>query len=398
MELIDTIVKHLKYIICDGDEDLYDYVLKYFKFILLGHKVGTSLVVVGEQGTGKSLMFEYFGRRILGSDYFHLFQSLEQVTSRFSSCRCYKSCLVCDELTTWAGDHKTAQALKTLVTQTLTSLEYKCIDAKQVDDFANYIFLSNNRRPIKVEGKNDRRYCLVEVSNKKRQHFEYFQQLAEDMGMNTAKTDSDGFRLSEAQVFTEEQLERADVIGQHFFHFIMSQDIVGFNPGKIPKTALRVEAETESCPHLARFVRWFVARYVEQLLKRNGVDSQLIGKFMKHKDDGKSIPPLTEQLKITSGNLLRAYRAFSHSFGLCIKHKSFATLSKAIRKEHKALVNHFKRTNQTTYFQAAEFVALRTYVAGLEDSHRFEKELDEYKQDLTSITMPTHMVFPEDDS
>ena len=93
-ELIDVIVKHLKEIICDGNDDLCNYILKYFKLILLGHQLGVCLVVVGAQGTGKSLKFEYFGRRILGSDYFHLFQTLEQITSRFSSCRCYKSCLV----------------------------------------------------------------------------------------------------------------------------------------------------------------------------------------------------------------------------------------------------------------------------------------------------------------
>ena len=200
------------------------------------------------------------------------------------------------------------------MTRTLTNLEYKCIDAKQVDDFANYIFLSNNRHPVKVEGKNDRRSCMIEVSNKTRQDVEYFSGLAEDMGMNTAKADSDGFRFSETQVFTEKQLEQADVIGKHFFHYIMSQDIVGFNAGQIPKTALRIEAETESCPHLARFVRWFVARYIRQLLERNDVGSQLIDKFMKHDEGGEGgegggsgesiqAAALSEQLEITGDNM-----------------------------------------------------------------------------------------------
>ena len=126
---IKRIVFHLREIICAGSETLYSHVLKLWKLMLLGKKSAVALGWSGLQGTGKNVMIEYIGQMIVGDEYYVYIACLEDLTSRFSSLRCNKCLVVCDELDTWKGDHKTANLLKGLITQSKTKLERKGKDA-----------------------------------------------------------------------------------------------------------------------------------------------------------------------------------------------------------------------------------------------------------------------------
>ena len=142
---------------------------KLWKLILLGYKTGINQVFTSkEQGSGKNLMFEYFGKKILGEPYFAYFSCLEDLTSKFSSLRCCKSLVLGDELDTWASDHKTAKKLKSMITSTVTKLERKGCDAINLPDYANYCLLSNIEYIAKVEGSGDRRQLVHIVSGHKK--------------------------------------------------------------------------------------------------------------------------------------------------------------------------------------------------------------------------------------
>ena len=352
MALIQRILDHLLTVICDDNKELYNYTLLYFKLVLLGYKLGVSLVITGPQGTGKSLMFEYFGRRIIGSDYFFLFQTLEQATSRFSSCRCYKSFIALDEVATWAGDHKTAQSLKSLITQTLTSLEYKCIDAKQVDDFANYAFLSNNPACVKVEYKSDRRYCMYAV-NKKKKSAQYFRDLAADMGLNTQKTSDGGVRLDESEVFSKKQLDRADVIGQHFYHYIMSLDISEFKPGDFPHTELRERLEMASTPSLIVFTRWFLGKYKEAHTTK---------------------PEPTAMKKVYMADVFSMYKMLMKEFGYPSAFSASSSMSRQLKKVDTFAPNTHRDENGA-FFQAKNMTDIKLVLDTLDGHYLIDKDL-----------------------
>ena len=65
---ISLILYHLRDVICSGNLNLYHYILKLWKLILLGHKTGINQVFTSrEQGSGKKIMSEYFGKKYLAN-------------------------------------------------------------------------------------------------------------------------------------------------------------------------------------------------------------------------------------------------------------------------------------------------------------------------------------------
>jgi hypothetical protein len=221
--------------------------------MLLGTKSGVALCLTGAQGCGKNVMMEFIGQRIVGEQYYAYVSSLEDLTNKFSSLRCSKCFVICDELDTWKGDHTTANLLKSLITQGKTKLERKGKDPFIIDDYCNFVFLSNFKNFVKVEGKGDRRYCVIAVSSHKTGDTDYFSQLTVDMG-NKPKD----------RKLTDQEKLRAHLVGLHFFHHIMQQDIRNFQPERIPKTDVRVQMESDSTPPLCAFVRWFLDEYLRQ--------------------------------------------------------------------------------------------------------------------------------------
>lgn len=58
----------------------------------------------------------------------------------------------------YGGAHKSNDKLKSLITQTQQKIERKGLDVQTINNFNNYIFLTNNDWAIKIEA-SDRRGC-----------------------------------------------------------------------------------------------------------------------------------------------------------------------------------------------------------------------------------------------
>jgi phage/plasmid-associated DNA primase len=123
-ERIQVITTHIRDVICSGDAELYAYILKYMKLVLDGQKTGVAVCFYGEQGVGKSAFAEYFGRQLVGDEYYAYAEGLNKLLSKFSSHRCYKCWVVCDEPER-TPSHAEAQRLKSMVTQDRTTHEAK---------------------------------------------------------------------------------------------------------------------------------------------------------------------------------------------------------------------------------------------------------------------------------
>jgi Family of unknown function (DUF5906) len=106
---------HIKDNVCCGDEGLFRWVVGWFADIVQhpSKKIGTSLVLRGKQGTGKTKVGEVFGS--LFSPHYLLVSTPHLITGQFNSH--LKSCLLlhADE-GFWAGDHAAEGKLKDLIT------------------------------------------------------------------------------------------------------------------------------------------------------------------------------------------------------------------------------------------------------------------------------------------
>jgi hypothetical protein len=63
--------------------------------------------------------------------------------------------------------------LKSLITDNTCTIESTFVNSRVIDNVSNFIFVSNNFLPIKIEN-GDRRYVIFKTSHECKNNFEYF--------------------------------------------------------------------------------------------------------------------------------------------------------------------------------------------------------------------------------
>lgn len=230
---------HIKEILCNGDENLYDYFWKYYASILQNpsEKTGVCMVFTSDQGAGKGIIFEeILGSKIFGGDnnkyvssgignYYNYINKKEDLTAKFNNNMAGKLLTVVDEVDTFAKDYKFASVMKTLITSNSLKLERKCIDAITIRDYNNITMLSNERDITYVES-SDRRYNFHSVNNK---------WVIED---NSTKE----FKAKVAKYMNNIRAEGNNHEAMtHLFNYFMRMDLSNFNVRRIPKTKYKKE-------------------------------------------------------------------------------------------------------------------------------------------------------------
>ena len=212
--VIEPILNHIKEVFNSGIEEHAEYTLKWFASMVQQpwKKNETALVLYGKQGTGKNIFLDWIGDMVIGRNHYIYIKNLNDLTGQFTSLYSGKIFTVCDEVS-FAGGYKTNNILKSLITQKWQKLEKKRADPTMIDDYNNFIFLSNNDDAVKIED-SDRRYFVKKLSNKHRRKKEYFVPLGEALTQETA---------------------------DHFYTYLLSVDLKGWSPRDIPETEEKKE-------------------------------------------------------------------------------------------------------------------------------------------------------------
>ena len=170
---------HLRNNVCSGDEELYKWVVGWFANIFQRpeQKMGTSLVLRGKMGTGKTKVGEVFGS-LLGTHYVTV-SDPRYVTGRFNSH--LASCLLlhCDEAF-WAGDRAAEGKIKDLITGQDHLIEFK---GKEPIKARNYVRLLVTGNPdwLVPAGLEERRFAVLDVGEGHIQDTAYFAGIDEQM-------------------------------------------------------------------------------------------------------------------------------------------------------------------------------------------------------------------------
>jgi putative DNA primase/helicase len=167
-------LNHIYKVICDSDKPSYEYVIKWLAHLFQKpeEKPEVAIVLKAGQGTGKGTFIDPIGK-IIGSHYLHA-QSPEQVIGKFNAQLENKLLVFADEF--FAGSKGSTDRLKTMITESVGSIERKGQDRIQVPCFARIIMATNHENVIKIE-RDERRYLYLEVSEKYKQDAEYFDKL-----------------------------------------------------------------------------------------------------------------------------------------------------------------------------------------------------------------------------
>ena len=133
---------HLRNTVCGGNEDQYQYLLKWFAHLFQSpsDKPEVALVLKGKKGTGKSKPF-YLLAQALGDNMMVLGNN-NLLTGRFNSHAQTKLLLLVEE-SFWAGHHKEEGVLKHLITDKETTFEDKGKTAIRGRSYARIILITN---------------------------------------------------------------------------------------------------------------------------------------------------------------------------------------------------------------------------------------------------------------
>jgi hypothetical protein len=170
---------HVAENVCSGDEAMFAWVMGWFAqpFQKPTEKLGTSLVLRGGQGTGKTIVGRIVGS-LLGQHY-SLVADPRYIVGRFNSHLANCLLLQLDEAT-WGGDHAAAGKLKDLITGDYQFIEYKGREPVRIRNYVR-LFITGNNRWLVPAGVDERRFAVLDMSDAKRQNSAYFQAIEDQM-------------------------------------------------------------------------------------------------------------------------------------------------------------------------------------------------------------------------
>ena len=158
-------------IICSRREESYQWVIAWIADIFqhAANKSGTTLVLVGLSGVGKTFLGENILGKIIGDRHYSQTNSIDHLTGSFNSLYSNQLLIQCDEAMN-VRQRSAAAKLKALITDAKQRVEPKGIDAFFMPMHSRFLFTSNETEDAMYlnQGFDDRRYTVLEVSASKK--------------------------------------------------------------------------------------------------------------------------------------------------------------------------------------------------------------------------------------
>ncbi|HFS1363863.1 TPA: DUF5906 domain-containing protein [Raoultella ornithinolytica] len=182
------LLKHMKYILCSGSSEYFRYLLAWAADMFQDpdNKKGVALVMRGLKGTGKSTFVDALST-LLGRHSIKI-SHMRHLTGNFNRHLADKLMVTAEE-SFWAGDKADEGPLKDMITSDRMTIEAKGVDAVEMPSLCRLAMLTNNDWAAPASA-DERRYFVLDVSDSRRQDYDYFARLKEQMEGNG----SEGYR------------------------------------------------------------------------------------------------------------------------------------------------------------------------------------------------------------
>jgi hypothetical protein len=171
----ELFLDHLRQVVCNGDDDLYQWLLDWIAhlFQFPQEKLGVVVALQGRQGTGKSIVGAVL-KKLLGS-YQVVADKALHVTGQFNSH--LANCLLLQaEEAFWGRDKKAESALKHLVTGERLRIERKGIDSAEMENYTR-LLITSNEDSVWPTDMDDRRLVVSRVAETRMGDIEYFNRM-----------------------------------------------------------------------------------------------------------------------------------------------------------------------------------------------------------------------------
>jgi phage/plasmid-associated DNA primase len=222
------LIRHIHQVICRREKNKFKYLLRYLAWAVQNpDKHAEALVVLKsrKQGTGKStlgkVMLDVFGKH-----HGALVDDKERILGRFTDWLEHVSFVLAEEIL-FAGDPKTTDKLKSVITGETIQVEGKFRSCRQVPNRLKIIATSNHDHAV-ASGVHDRRNVVYDVSDERAGDRRWFDELYRDL-------DSGG-------------------TGQ-FLHFLLNLHLGDWHPRQILKTTESIEQQRMSGDTVAQWAQ-----------------------------------------------------------------------------------------------------------------------------------------------
>lgn len=259
-------------VICNNNVPLFDYLIRYIAHMLQRphEKPGIMIVFLSGQGTGKGTFYKLLGR--IWSRTTLQVSDIGEVIGQFNAAL-ERNYVVCMDEALFAGDKKSLDKLKSLVTEPTCRIEQKHQPSRSIDSY-HRIFASSNHNHFAHVDKDDRRFLFIRLSSVHKQDQIYFD------AVNDA-------------------LDNDDVIASIMFDLV-NLDLTGFNIRKRPLTEEHLNQRLQSLGGFERY--WFEVlqsgffnEYKEWDKPMFISSSSLVEKFKDYDKNATRYQPLQQQ-------------------------------------------------------------------------------------------------------
>jgi hypothetical protein len=209
--------QHIRNVICGGGAALDRYVMGWLACAVQrpGSPGQVALVLRGARGTGKGTLGEMLCK-IFGQHGMHV-GNAQRLTGNFNGHLAGKVLLFADEAF-YAGDRKHEGILKALITERALDVEAKYQAARNVRNCLHILMASNDEWVVPA-GAQERRFCVIDVSDVRQQDNAYFGQIRAQMAAGGLAA---------------------------MLHDLLAHDLAGFDVWDVPHTTAGTEQKTDS--------------------------------------------------------------------------------------------------------------------------------------------------------
>jgi hypothetical protein len=220
-----VIQEFLHTVICNNNVKLNDYLIHYMAHMLQQpqQKPGVMIVLLSGQGEGKGTFFKILGR--IWSRTTLQVCDINEVIGQFNAAL-ERNYVVCMDEALFAGDKKSLDKLKSLVTEPKCRIEQKHQPSRSIDSYHRFFASSNHDHFVHVD-KDDRRFLFIRLSSVHKQDQLYFGAL------NNALDD--------------------DAVIAAMMHDLRKIDLTGFNIRKRPLTEEHLSQRLQSLGGFERY-------------------------------------------------------------------------------------------------------------------------------------------------
>jgi energy-coupling factor transporter ATP-binding protein EcfA2 len=134
-------------------------------------KPGSTVVITGEKGTGKSTLFDYVNQ-LLGRHGITVSQR-KQIVGQFNGHLATTLLMVCEEAF-WAADPQAEGVLKDMITNKSVLIEKKGYDPIQSMNYTRLALISNSEWVVPASLKDERRFFVLRCSNARQGDLDFF--------------------------------------------------------------------------------------------------------------------------------------------------------------------------------------------------------------------------------